>query len=152
RPGRGPAPPAGPWEQARSQAREALTNATVFLLRPGTPRLAWPPAASASPLARRLDEAAPCLATRRDLLPTPLTPRPHGGRGHQPPWALAITSERLQRALLTELAALTHQIAHHTANIAVTPVPGAPARTGPRRRLAGASQWLWALTAAVHGA
>src|SRR5262249_36206897 len=98
--------PAGPWGRARGQAREALHNAAGFLLRPGTPRPTWPPAPSASPLARRLDEAAACLAAGRDLLHTHFTPGPAGGRAPNSPWALAITSERLHRALLADLGAL----------------------------------------------
>ena len=72
--------PGGPWGRARAQARQALTKAAGFLLRPGTGRPMWPPAPSVSPLARRLDEVTAALATGRDLLYTHFTPGPQGGR------------------------------------------------------------------------
>ena len=152
--GQPPTAPASrsPWGQARTQAREALHNAAGFLLRPGTPRPAWPAAPSASPLARRLDDAATCLAAGRDLLHTHFTPGSHGGRAHNSPWALAITSEPLNRALLTDLSALAQQIAGHGANVALTPVPGAPARTRERQALNAACQWLWAFAATINDA
>ncbi len=152
--GQPPTAPASvsPWGRAWGQAREALNNAAGFLLRPGVPRPAWPTAPSASPLARRLDEVATCLAAGRDLLYTHFTPGPAGGRAHNSPWALAITSEPMNRALLAEISALAQQIAHHGANVALTPVPGAAARTGQRQALNAACQWLWAFAAAIHDA
>ncbi len=142
--------PGGPWEQARAQARQALSNAGGFLLRPGTGRPVWPPAPSVSPLARRLDEAASALATGRDLLQTHFTPGPNGGRAHRSPWALAITSEPVNRALLAEIAALARPIAHHAANVAIAPVPAAPSRTEQRRALAAASQWLQVVAGSIE--
>src|SRR5262249_33441125 len=132
----------GPWEQARAQARHALTNAMGFLLRPGTGRPVWPPPPSASPLARRLDEAAAALATGRPLPPTPSAPGPQAARAPRPPWALPITSDPVTRALLAEIAALARPIAAHGAGVALSPVPGAPSRTEQRRALAAACQWL----------
>jgi hypothetical protein len=44
--------PADPWGRARGQGRDALCNAAGFLLRPGTPRPAWPAAPSANPVQR----------------------------------------------------------------------------------------------------
>jgi hypothetical protein len=119
---------------------------------PRHPRPAWPPAPSASPLARRLDEAATCLAAGRDLLHTHFTPGPVGGRAHNSPWALAITSERLHRALLADLGALAHQAACHGANVALTPARDAPPATGQRQALNAACQWLWAFAAAIDDA
>jgi hypothetical protein len=77
-----------PWGRARGQAREALHNAAGSLLSPGAVRPDWPAAPSASPLARRLDEVARCLAAGRDLLYTHFTPGPHGGQapGHPGRW------------------------------------------------------------------
>jgi hypothetical protein len=40
---------AGPWERARVQAREALTNSAGYLIGPGTSGRNWPAAPSASP-------------------------------------------------------------------------------------------------------
>jgi hypothetical protein len=144
--------PVDPWGQARGQAREALHNAAGFLLRPGTPRPAWPAAPSASPLARRLDEVATCLAAGRDLLHTHFTPGPDGGRDHNSPWALAITSERLNRALLADLGALADQAACHGANVALTPARGTNPTTGQRQALNAACQWLWAFAATIGDA
>jgi hypothetical protein len=144
--------PVDPWGRARGQAREALHNAAGFLLRPGTPRPAWPAAPSASPLARRLDEVATCLAAGRDLLHTHFTPGPDGGRAHNSPLALAITSERLHRALLTDLGALACQAARHSANVALTPARGGPSATGQRQALNAACQWLWAFAATIDDA
>jgi hypothetical protein len=144
--------PVDPWGRARGQAREALHNAAGFLLRPGTPRPAWPAAPSASPLARRLDEVATCLAAGRDLLHTHFTPGPAGGRAHNSPWALAITSERLNRALLADLGALAHQAACHGAGVALTPARDTPSATGQRQALNAACQWLWAFAATIDDA
>jgi hypothetical protein len=144
--------PQGPWGQARAQARQALTHAAGFLLRPGTGRPPWPPPPSASPLARCLDDVATALATGRDLLHTHFTPGPGGGRGHRSWWALTITSEPLNRALLAEIAALARPIARHGANIALTPIPGAPARAEQRRALHAACQWLQVLAGTIEAA
>lgn len=144
--------PVDPWGRARGQAREALNNAAGFLLRPGTPRPAWPAPPSASPLARCLDEAATCLAAGRDLLHTHFTPGPSGGRAHNSPWALAITSERLNRALLADLGALACQAAGHGANVALAPARGAHPAIGQRQALNAACQWLWAFAATIDDA
>jgi hypothetical protein len=144
--------PAGPWGEARAQARQALTNAAGFLLRPGTGRPVWPPPPSVSSLARRLDEAANALATGRDLLHTHFTPGPQGGRAHRSPWALAITSEPVNRALLAEIAALARPIARYSANVALATVPGAPSRSEHRRALGAACDWLLVLAESIDEA
>jgi len=141
-----------PWGRGRAQAREALTHAAGFLLRPGTGRPVWPGPRSASPLARRLDEMAACLAAGRDLLHTHFAPGPHGGRAHRSEWALTITSERVNRALLAELGALAQPIAHYGANVALAPVPGTPPGADQRRALNAACQWLWVLAASIEAA
>jgi len=143
--------PTSPWSQARAQARDALTNAAGFLLHPAVSRPVWPGAPSASPLARRLDDVAACLAAGRDLLHTHFAPGPQD-RVHRSPWARTITSERLNRALLAEVGALAQPIAHYGANVALAPVPGAPAHAGRRRALNAACQWLWVLGASVDAA
>jgi hypothetical protein len=142
--------PVTPWGQARCQAHEALNNAAGSLLRPGIPR--WPPAPSASPLARRLDEVAICLRAGRDLLGTHFAPGPDGGRAHNSPWALAITSERLNRALLAEISALAQPIARHSAHVALAARPGAASGAGQRHTLTTACQWLWTFAAAIETA
>jgi hypothetical protein len=149
-PGRTPVT-AGPWDRARGQAREALTNAAGYLLGPGTSRQRWPAAPSASPLAQCLDQVATSLATGRDLLHTHFAPGPRGWV-HQSPWAPAINSERVNRALLAELGQLAAPIAHHSANVALAPIPGAAESTDRRRRLNAACQWLWVLSASVEAA
>jgi len=118
--------PSSPWSRAIAEALDALATAAGFLPRPAASRPAWPGARSASPLARRLDETAAVLATGRDLLHTHFAPGPQGGRAHRSPWALAITSEPVNRALLAEIAALARPIADHGAGVALAPVPGAP--------------------------
>jgi hypothetical protein len=142
---------AGPWDRARGQAREALTNAAGYLIGPGTSARRWPAPPSASPLARCLDQVATWLATGRDLLHTHFAPGPTGWV-HQSPWAATIASERVNRALLGELGALAAPIAHHGANVALAPIPGTPESTDHRRQLNAACQWLWVLTAAVEAA
>src|SRR6516164_4791236 len=144
--------PGGPWGRARAQARQALTKAAGFLLRPGTGRPMWPPAPSVSPLARRLDEVTVALATGRDLLHTHFTPGPQGGRAHRSPWALAITSEPVNRALLAEIAALARPIARYSANVALAPVPGASSRAEHRRALGAACDWLLVLAGSIDEA
>jgi hypothetical protein len=144
--------PGGPWGEARAQARQALANAAGFLLRPGTGRPMWPPPPSVSSLARRLDEAATALTTGRDLLHTHFTPGPQGGRAHRSPWALAITSEPLNRALLAEIAALARPIARYGANVALAFVPGAPSRSEHRRALGAACDWLLVLAGSIDQA
>ena len=144
--------PGGPWGRARAQARQALTKAAGFLLRPGTGRPMWPPAPSVSPLARRLDEVTVALATSRDLLHTHFTPGPQGGRAHRSPWALAITSEPVNRSLLAEIAALARPIARHSANVALAPVPGPPSHSEHRRALGTASDWLLVLAGSIDAA
>jgi len=141
--------PGGPWGHARAQARQALTKAAGFLLRPGTGRPMWPPAPSVSPLARRLDEVTVALATGRDLLHTHFTPGPQGGRAHRSPWALAITSEPVNRALLAEIAALARPIGRYSANVALATVPGAPSRSEHRRALGAACDWLLVLARSI---
>jgi hypothetical protein len=148
---RAPAP-ADPWGRARVQALHALASCAAFLRRPGTGQPVWPSAPSASPPARCLDELATALATGRDLLHTHFAPGPDGGRAANSPWALAITSERLNRALLTEIAALAPQIARHGAIAALTPAPGEPANTDQRRALNTACHWLWALSTCIEAA
>jgi hypothetical protein len=143
--------PGGPWGRARAQARQALTNAAGFLLRPGTGRPVWPPAPSASPLAWRLDEAAAALATGRDLLHTHFAPGPDGGRAHRSVWALAITSEPVNRALLAEIAALARPIARHGADVALAPIRGAP-RAEQRQALGAACEWLEVLAGSIEAA
>jgi len=150
-PRRAPAP-STPWGRARAQALQALTSSAACLHHPGTGRPVWPAPPSASPLARRLDELATALATGRDLLYTHFAPGPGGGRAHDSPWALALTSERLHRALLAELAALAQQVARHGANVALAPGPGVPADPGQRRALNGACQWLHVYAASIHAA
>ena len=140
-----------PWDRARGQAREALTNSAGYLLGPGTSGRNWPAAPSASPRAQRLDQVATSLAIGRDLLHTQFAPGPKGWV-HQSPWAPAIASERVNRALLTEFGQLAAPIAHHGANVALAPIPGAPESTGQRRRLNAACQWLWVLTASIEAA
>jgi hypothetical protein len=144
--------PGGPWGEACAQARQALTNAAGFLLRPGTGRPVWPPPPSVSPLARRLDEAAAALATGRDLLHTHFTPGPQGGRAHRSPWALAITSEPVNRALLAEIAALARPIARHGANVALAPIAGTPSPSEHRRALGAACDWLLVLAGSIDTA
>ena len=144
--------PLGAWDRASVQAREALTNSAGFLIPRGAGRPAWPAAPSASPLARRLDEIARSLTTGRDLLHTHFTPGPQGGRAHRSPWALAITSARVNRALLAEIGLLADRIAHHGANVALTPIGGTPTNVGRRRRLNAACQWLWVLHASAEAA
>jgi hypothetical protein len=140
-----------PWSQAQAQARDALTNAAGFLLHPAASRPAWPAPPSASPLARRLDQMAAFLAAGRDLLHTHFAPGPRGCV-HQSYWAPAITSERVNQALLAELGALAQPIAHYGANVALAPTPGAPTHAGRRRALNAACQWLWVLSASVDAA
>jgi hypothetical protein len=142
---------AGPWERARGQAREALTNSAGYLLGPGTSRQRWPAAPATSPLAQCLDQVATCLAAGRDLLHTHFAPGPQAWV-HRSPWAPAIASERVNRALLAELGQLAAPIAHHGANVALAPIPGAPESTDRRRRLNAACQWLWVLTTSVEAA
>jgi hypothetical protein len=144
--------PLGAWDKAWAQARDALTNAAAFLTYHGPGRRPWPNPPSASSLARRLDEVARSLTIGRDLLHTHFTPGPGGGRAHPSPWALAITSTRVNRALLTEIAALARPAAHHGANVALTPIGGAPANAGRRRRLNAACQWLWILSTSIEEA
>jgi hypothetical protein len=143
--------PASPWSRARVEALDALAAAAGFLLHPAAGRPAWPSARSASPLARRLDEMAAVLAAGRDLLHTHFAPGPRG-RVHQSAWAPIITSEQVNRALLAELGALARPAAHYGANVALAPVPGAPARAGQRRALNAACQWLWVFAASVDAA
>src|SRR5262249_53659352 len=107
---------------------------------------------SVSPLARRLDEAATALATGRDLLHTHFAPGPQGGRAHRSPWALAITSESVNRALLAEIAALARPIARHGANVALAPVPGTRARAEQRGSLGAACEWLEVLAGYIEAA
>jgi hypothetical protein len=142
---------AGPWDRARGQAREALTNSAGYLIGPGTSMHRWPAAPSASPLAQCLDRAATSLATGRDLLHTHFAPGPRGWV-HQSPWAAAIDSERVNRALLAELGQLAAPIAHHSANVALAPIPGAAESTDRRRRLNAACQWLWVLSTSIEAA
>ena len=149
-PGRTPVT-AGPWDRARGQAREALTNSAGYLIGPGTSGRRWPAAPSASPLAQRLDQVATSLAAGRDLLHTHFAPGPKGWV-HRSPWAPAIASERVNRALLAELGQLAAPIAHHGANVALAPIPGAPESTDRRRRLNAACQWLWVLSASIEAA
>jgi hypothetical protein len=141
----------GPWDRARGQAREALTNSAGYLIGPGTSGRRWPAAPSASPLARRLDQVATSLATGRDLLHTHFAPGPHGW-AYRSLWAPAVASERVKRALLAELGSLAAPIAYHSANVALAPIPAAPESVDRRRRLNAACQWLWVLTASVEAA
>ena len=149
-PGRTPVA-AGPWDRARGQAREALTNSAGYLIGPGTSGRRWPAAPSASPLAQCLDQVATSLAAGRDLLHTHFAPGPQGWV-HRSPWAPAVACERVNRALLAELGQLAAPIAHHGANVALAPIPGAPESADRRRRLNAACQWLWVLTASVEAA
>ena len=68
----------GPWDRAFIQAREALSNTAAYLIRSGAGGHQWPAPPSASPLARRLYDAARSLAAGRDLLHTHFTPGPVG--------------------------------------------------------------------------
>ena len=77
---------AGPWDRARGQAREALTNSAGYLIGPGTSGRRWPAAPSASPLAQCLDQVATSLTAGRDLLHTHFAPGPKGWV-HRSPWA-----------------------------------------------------------------
>jgi hypothetical protein len=52
-------------------------------------------------------------------------------------------------SLMVPLAA---PIAHHGANIALAPIPGAPESVDRRRRLNAACQWLWVLSASIEAA
>ena len=70
---------AGPWDRARGQAREALTNAAGYMLGPGAGGRRWPAAPSASPLARHLDQVTTSLTAGRDLLHTHFAPAPKPG-------------------------------------------------------------------------
>ena len=149
-PGRTPVS-AGPWDRARGQAREALTNSAGYLIGPGTSGRRWPAAPSASPLAQCLDQVATSLTAGRDLLHTHFAPGPQGWV-HQSPWAPAIACERVNRALLAELGQLAAPIAHHGANVALAPIPGAPESTDQRRRLNAACQWLWVLSTSIEAA
>jgi hypothetical protein len=56
----------------------------------------------------------------------------------------------VNRALLAELGSLAAPIAHHGANVALAPIPGAPESTDRRRRLNVACQWLWVLNASIE--
>ena len=149
-PGRTPVS-TGPWDRARGQAREALTNSAGYLIGPGTSGRRWPAAPSASPLAQCLDQVATSLTAGRDLLHTHFAPGPKGW-AYRSPWAPAVASERVKRALLAELGQLAAPIAHHGANVALAPIPGAPESADRRRRLNAACQWLWVLTASVEAA
>jgi len=143
--------PLGTWDRARLQAREALTSSAGYLIQ-SAGRRTWPAAPSASPLARRLDDVATSMATGRDLLHTHFAPGPQGGRAHRSQWALTVTCEQVNRALLAEIGSLAQQAAHHGANVALSPVPGAPTNADRRRRLNAACQWLWVLSASVQTA
>jgi hypothetical protein len=94
---------------------------------------------------------AAVLAAGRDLLHTHFAPGPRG-RVHRSAWAPIITSERVNRALLAELGALARPVARYGANVALAPVPGAPARAEQRRALNAACQWLWVFGACVVAA
>ena len=98
----------GPWDRARGQAREALTNSAGYLIGPGTSGRRWPAAPSASPLAQCLDQVATSLTAGRDLLHTHFAPGPQGWV-HRSPWAPAVASERVNRALLAELGRWPHR-------------------------------------------
>jgi len=95
----------GPWDRACGQAREALTNSAGDLIGAGHQRRRWPAAPSASPLARCGDQVDTFLTAGRDLLHTHFAPGPKGWV-HRSPWAPAIGSERVNRALLAELGSL----------------------------------------------
>ncbi len=95
--------PSSVWGQAQAQARDALTNAAGFLLHPAASRPAWPGAPSASPLARRLDQAATILAAGRDLLHTHVATGPQH-HVHRSPWGRTITSERPRLGMMRSVS------------------------------------------------
>jgi hypothetical protein len=144
-------PALSPWARACIQAREALSNAAGFLIEPHG-RSRWPASQAASPLARRLDAVTVSLTTGRDLLQTHFTPGTGSTRQHRSEWALIITSEPVTRALLTEIASLSQRIARQGADLALSPLAGAPADRQARHKLNAACQWLWALNTSVQAA
>jgi hypothetical protein len=143
-------PVLSPWAEACFQAREALANSARFLaLRRPYCRTT---AASASPHARQLREAARWLRLGRDLLHTHFRPSAEGAQQHRSEWALAVTSDPVRRALLTEIASVARTAADQCSTLALSRHAEMSGDGQARRRLNAACQWLWVLDVSVRAA
>jgi len=96
--------------------------------------------AARSELARRLDAAAAALMAGRDLLHTHLAQDSRGARQFRSEWGLVVYSPPAERALLAELAWLSHQIAGPCVDVALA--DRSPDTAGARRSLRAACKWL----------
>jgi len=137
------------WGHARVTARDALAHAGRHL-RQHTWHARAPGVVARSELARRLDATAATLMSGRDLLHTHLAQDPRGARQFRSEWGLVVYSPPTERALLIELAWLTHQIAGPCTDVALT--DRSPDTAGARRGLRAACKWLQVLGDSVQAA
>lgn len=139
------------WDHARAEARHALATIQAILHHNAAERRARRPKAGPRvTLTSRIDAAALSLTAGRDLMHTHLDVTTDGIRGHRTELAAVLSAAPIRRAMLTEIATVSRQVATQGARLAITPGwRGAPQA---RQRLSTASQWLWILDAAIRGA
>ena len=137
------------WLHAAERTGVALSNAAGLLEPPASrgdrqPEPDWAQWHAAS----GMRAAAASMTLGRDLLQTHLDPEPGTCQAGRSEWAPVITSVPVSCAVLSQLGRWARRIATHGCQAAIT----GPGRTGDRRNLNAACQWLWMLTWAVGSA
>jgi hypothetical protein len=142
-----------PWDRAAVDASTALHNAADYLdkaIAIGGP--ASPAHRPGDAPARCLAAAATSLAIGRDLLHTHRTTTPDELWAERSPWAPAVTSPTITRALTAQITRWAHQLAPWAASLASADPAQALAPPAVRDALHSATLWLWTAGAAAHPA
>ncbi|MGH3158935.1 MAG: hypothetical protein ACRDNF_20510, partial [Streptosporangiaceae bacterium] len=129
-----------PWDRAAVDASTALYNASDCLDK--ATAISSPGDGPADAPARGLAAAATSLAAGRDLLNTHRTTNPDELWAERSPWAPAVTSLPVTRALTTQITRWSHQLAPWAASLASADPAQAPAPAAVRDALHTATLWL----------
>jgi hypothetical protein len=140
-----------PWQRAVVDARTALRWAASSL-RESTGATSVTEPGPGEVLAGCLAGAATSMMTGQDLLHTHLAAGADGWVGERSAWAAAVTSVPVTRALASQVARWSGQVALVAARLAATSAPSPPAPAALVDGPQGAAQWLWLAQAAVRPA
>lgn len=135
------------WMQAAVEAREALQLAAGNLDTGPESRPGWHPV---DPVVAHLDAAATSLAAGRDLLFTHFATDSDGTRRDRSGWSVALSSERVCRALLDSVSAWSEKLARLAESLSPAPDPARSTPLPAHLGLAGARHWLESTWLALH--
>jgi hypothetical protein len=140
-----------PWQRAAVDARTALRWAASSL-HEAAGNASGPKQDPGDVMAGCLAEATTSMMAGRDLLHTHQTAAPDGWPSERSAWAAAVTSAPVTRALTTQIARWSGQVAMVASRQAATCTSSQRQPAGLADGLQAAAQWLWLAQAAIRPA